>query len=423
MLAIYGMSLLGSCALSHNQVAVGVGTVACMTKRDVARRVPSLFATLAILGLSGAAVGCSPAVREAPPSSSNPTNTLSPDEQEARERWDSMDLEEQAASLLMLYYPGTDGAATAEFVDEFQPGGIIIMGDNVPEDETDIAANIQQWNEAAEYPLLIGIDEEGGTVTRLPSDTFPAAPQLRDGPAADTTEAFQDRAGLLESLGINVNFGIVGDTTDNPDSFIWPRVLGSTQELAAQNVAAAVQGEQGRAASTIKHFPGHGLTAEDSHTSIPTSDVTKEEWAELAKPPFQAGVDAGAEFVMMGHLAFPEIADGPASLSPEWYQILRDELGFGGVIITDSMTMLLDSGIPEYSDPVQNAVDAIGAGATMVLMVAAPGGVEENAEAMITGIAQAVRDGEIDQDAFNEAGILLMEQRIALEDGVEGGDE
>lgn len=334
-----------------------------------------------------------------------------------------MSLKEQAASRFMLYYPGADGAATAEFVSEVQPGGVILMGDNVPADESQIPTNIDAWNEAADYPLLVGIDEEGGTVTRLPSDTFPAAPELRDGTPEQAKDAFADRAGLLQDFGINVNFGIIADTTDDPNSFIWPRVLGSTPDSAAQQVAGAVQGESGRAASTLKHFPGHGLTAGDSHTSIPTSDVTRKQWEELAEPPFKAGVDAGAEFVMMGHLRFPEIADEPASLSPQWYEILREDLGFEGVIITDSMSMLLDSGLPEYSDPVANAVDAMSAGATMVLMVAAPDGVTKNADAMIDGVVQAVQDGSIDQDQFDADGVLLMEQRIASAEGEPDGAE
>lgn len=396
-----------------------------------------LVAVLALVATSGGIVSCgagddasssekTPLTAQPLPSQPSPTPTLSPEAEMARERWGSMDLEEQAASLLMLYYPGTDPAATAQFVRDIQPGGLILMGDNIPADESQISANIAQWNEASTHPLLIGIDEEGGTVTRLPSDVFPAAPQLRDGPAADTTQAFEQRSELLKELGINVNFGIIADTTADPSSFIWPRVLGSTPQLASQNVAAAVQGESGNVASTLKHFPGHGLTAGDSHTSIPSSDVTADQWRELALPPFQSGVDAGAEFVMIGHLRFPQIADEPASLSPQWHEILRDEVGFEAVIITDSMSMLLDSGVPEYSDPVRNAIDSIAAGSTMVLMVGSPGDTTENAHALVSGIADAVRSGEIDRETFDSAGVLLMEHRIRITEdryspsGVEG---
>ncbi|MDN6487824.1 MAG: hypothetical protein L0K34_10115, partial [Ancrocorticia sp.] len=209
------------------------------------------------------------------------------------------------------------------------------------------------------------------------------------------------------------NFGVIADVTDDPGSFICPRVLGSTPEAASENVAAAVEGEGGSVSSTLKHFPGHGLAAGDSHISIPTSDIALDEWRESAAPPFAAGIDAGAEFVMIGHLRFPEVSDQPASLSPEWHKILRDELGFDGIIITDSMSMLLDSGEPQYADPVQNAVDSLAAGSTMVLMVAP--GTTENAHALVDGIASAVQSGEIDQDTFDSAGILLMEQRLELE--------
>ena len=366
----------------------------------------TLITCAVVAGCGGSS--SSPSNSPTQPPSTPPTTT-----QLAQERWESMDLEEQAASLLMLYYPGTDAGATAEFVREIQPGGLVLMGDNIPADEATLADSIESWNAEAAHPLLIGIDEEGGTVTRLPSDTFPAAPQLRDGAPANTRAAFTDRGQLLHALGITVNFGVIADVTDDPGSFIWPRVLGSTPEAASENVAAAVEGEGGSVSSTLKHFPGHGLAAGDSHISIPTSDIALDEWRESAAPPFAAGIDAGAEFVMIGHLRFPEVSDQPASLSPEWHKILRDELGFDGIIITDSMSMLLDSGEPQYADPVQNAVDSLAAGSTMVLMVAP--GTTENAHALVDGIASAVQSGEIDQDTFDSAGILLMEQRLELE--------
>lgn len=378
--------------------------------RDIRRFAGLVAATLITCAVVAGCGGSSSSPSNSPtqPPSTPPTTT-----QLAQERWESMDLEEQAASLLMLYYPGTDAGATAEFVREIQPGGLVLMGDNIPADEATLADSIESWNAEAAHPLLIGIDEEGGTVTRLPSDTFPAAPQLRDGTPANTRAAFTDRGQLLHDLGITVNFGVIADVTDDPSSFIWPRVLGSTPEAASENVAAAVEGEGGSVSSTLKHFPGHGLAAGDSHISIPTSDIALDEWRESAAPPFAAGIDAGAEFVMIGHLRFPEVSDQPASLSPEWHKILRDELGFDGIIITDSMSMLLDSGEPQYADPVQNAVDSLAAGSTMVLMVAP--GTTENAHALVDGIASAVQSGEIDQDTFDSAGILLMEQRLELE--------
>ena len=323
-----------------------------------------------------------------------------------------MTLEQQVASVMMLHYAGTDSQAIADFVEQIQPGGLILMGDNIPSDENQLANSVTLWNEAATLPLLVGIDEEGGTVRRLNLDTFPAAPELRDGDPAATQEAFNSRAQLLSSLGINTNFGIIADITADPNSFIWPRVLGSTPESAATQVQAAVGGEQGLVFSTIKHFPGHGLSAGDSHVSIPSSDVTLQEWQQLAAPPFQAGIDDGVEMVMIGHLRFPQIADEPASLSPRWHQILREDLGFDGIIVTDAMEMLQGSELPEYADPVQNIVWTLQAGSTLVLDATAVDAA--SAQQLIDGIADAVRSGELDPGVLKDAGLRLMELREGL---------
>lgn len=262
-----------------------------------------------------------------------------------------MSLEQQVASVLMLHYPGTDAAAIAGFVQQIQPGGLILMGDNVPYDETELAASIASWDAVATAPLFVGIDEEGGTVSRLALDTYPAAPDLRDGDPAATETAFRERGELLKSLGINTNFGVIADVTADSYSFIWPRVLGSTPAVAADQVAAAVRGEQGLVNTTLKHFPGHGLSEADSHISIPSSDVTYDEWQEVAAPPFESGIAAGAEMVMVGHLLFPQIASEPASLSPHWHEILREDLGFNGIIVTDAMEMLQGSELPNMPTP------------------------------------------------------------------------
>src|SRR5690606_5636003 len=142
----------------------------------------------------------------------------------------------------------------------------------------------------------------------------------------------------------DVNFGIVADVTADRGSFIFDRVLGTGVASAAPRVAAAVAGEQGVVGSTLKHFPGHGAVAGDSHVSVPTTGMSYDEWRATQAPPFEAGIDAGAEFVMLGHLRYTAIDAVPASLSAEWNRILRNELGFDGVIVTDDMSMLERSG-------------------------------------------------------------------------------
>lgn len=327
-----------------------------------------------------------------------------------------MTLEQQVASLLMLHFPGTDPQATADFVARFQPGGLILLGDNIPQDESTIPDMIGSWGEPSGLPMVIAIDEEGGVVSRLSSDDYPSAADLHGGPPSVTEAAFRDRARLLSDLGINTNFGIIADVTDDPNSFIWQRVLGSTPDEGAMEVRAAVRGERGLVASTLKHFPGHGLTNDDSHTSVPTSDISLDDWRASAAVPFAAGVDAGAELVMFGHLVLTSVDEAPASLSARWHRILRSDLGFDGIAITDDMQMLVDSGLPRYADPVQNALRAIQTGSTMVLNV---DGYEsedaaEAANRLIEGLAAAVRAGDLDSEVLEDAGLRLLEFREGL---------
>ena len=258
---------------------------------------------------------------------------------------------------------------------------------------------------------------EDGTVSRaaVPSGASTGkreALELRDGDPAATETAFRERGELLKSLGINTNFGVIADVTADSYSFIWPRVLGSTPAVAADQVAAAVRGEQGLVNTTLKHFPGHGLSEADSHISIPSSDVTYDEWQEVAAPPFESGIAAGAEMVMVGHLLFPQIASEPASLSPHWHEILREDLGFNGIIVTDAMEMLQGSELPEYADPIANAVQTLNAGSTLVL-TASGTGVEE-AQQLVNGIADAVRSGQLAPETLKAAGLKLLEARLGL---------
>ena len=167
-----------------------------------------------------------------------------------------------------------------------------------------------------------------------------------------------------------MNFGIVADVTRGP-GVVHLRVACSapTRSRPADRVAAAVAGERGAVLSTLKHFPGHGAAPGDSHASVPTAPLTLDEWRAGPAIPFEAGIDAGAELVMTGHLAYPAVDAAPASLSPEWHRILREELGFDGVVVTDDMLMLQHNGLPEYADPGENAVRAVAAGSDLLLYV------------------------------------------------------
>ncbi len=336
-------------------------------------------------------------------------------EEPALELWEQMTPRQQAASVLMLNYPGTDADAIAQFVAETQPAGLILMGDGIPEDESMLPEIIGHVQEASPIPLLIAVDQEGGLVRRVTTDPTPGAEELRDQEPAATEAAFATRSARLQELGFNTNFGIVADVTDDPDSFIYARVLGLDPDSAASRVAAAVTGEKTHVLSVLKHFPGHGSVAADSHTSLPTTDMTYEEWQSNVAPPFIAGIDAGAEMVMLGHLAYTDVDSRPASFSPAWVEILRNDLGFEGVLVTDDMKMLRDNGIAEYSDAGQNAVAALNAGVDLVLDIG-EGGVspQDFANGIIDSILGAVQSGELPEETLKSAAMRVLDQRLEI---------
>ena len=326
--------------------------------------------------------------------------------QYADARLSVMTLDEKIESMLMVHVPGLDVSALAAFASENHIGGLILMGDNVPDPAADLASMTSGMSAEPGLPLLLGIDQEGGIVRRIDSDTAASAEELRFLDPDASRDAFATRGALLQSLGVSINFGIVADVTGDPDSFIYERSLGSTAADAAARVAAAVEGERGTVLSTLKHFPGHGVSPGDSHSSIPTTQISLDEWRVDHEPPFAAGIDAGAEVVMFGHLQFDAVDPQPASLSPMWHDLLRTELGFEGLIITDDMSMLQNSGRDDLVDPYQNAVRAVAAGNTMLLYVG-----PVDVPGVVAAVRDAVQAGTIDEALIDDAAWRILAAR------------
>lgn len=321
-----------------------------------------------------------------------------------------MSVREQAASVVMGHIPTTDAAALRAYMESTGIGGFILMGANIPDDEAALRDLTDALTIDPARPPLIAVDQEGGDVSRLPWDDFPSARTLKDAAPAAAEDAFAGRAALVRRAGIGVNFGVVADETNDGSSFIYRRALGTTPESAAERVAAAVRGEALTAASTLKHFPGHGAAPGDSHSSIPATPMPLEEWRETDARPFAAGIDADAPLLMFGHLAYTAVDAAPASLSAEWHRIAREELGFDGVAITDDLGMLEASGLEQYADPVANAVAALAAGNDMVLTVM--GSTAATAPGVVDGIVAAVESGELPPERLQEAAERVMALRL-----------
>ena len=349
-----------------------------------------------------------------------PTVTLAaptPEElrhERAIELVDGWSTRQRAASVIMATVPSTNPEVVGAFVQQFGLGGFIVMPPNVAGDPTQLAALTAALTIDPELPPLVAIDQEGGTVSRLPWDPFLGADTLKSVDPAETSTAFSGRAALLHEAGISVNFGIVADVAPDPWSFIYSRQLGVGFDDAAARVAAAVTGEHEVAdiASTLKHFPGHGAAPGDSHAGVPTTDLSHEAWRSTHALPFAAGIDAGSQLLMMGHLAYTAVDPSPASLSPVWHGIARNELGFTGVIVSDDLGMLLDSGVAAYSDLTTVTVASLGAGTDLALLVR--GSDASIVGAVIDGVVAAVDAGTLPADRLHEAAVRVTSLRLEL---------
>ncbi|MEN0022247.1 MAG: glycoside hydrolase family 3 N-terminal domain-containing protein [Microbacterium sp.] len=322
-----------------------------------------------------------------------------------------MSTAEQAASVVMGHIPTTDPTALASYMQQGF-GGFILMGANVPE-SGDVTVVTDAIVADADPPPLLAIDQEGGIVSRLGADIYPASTSLKTQPVAATSAAFAARAALIARSGIHVNFGTVADVPADSASFIFGRALGADPQSAAERVAAATAAQEPVVASTLKHFPGHGAAPGDSHHAIPSTTETLDEWRATDAVPFVAGIDAGASLLMFGHLAYTAIDAAPASLSPAWHEIARDELGFDGVIVTDDLGMLSSSGIAAYADPVANAVTALAAGSDLLLMIA--GSTPDTAGQIAAGITAAVEAGTVPEERLVDAATRVMALRLQQE--------
>lgn len=299
---------------------------------------------------------------------------------------------------------GTDdvmvaGDATKQALQAYPVGGIIYFANNFDNvDQTrDMISNTQSYNKIG---LFIATDEEGGRVNRI-MDTLgttyigPMYDYKDDGPDAAFENA-KTIASDMSALGFNLDFAPVADVWSNPDNtVIGDRAYSDDYAQAAELVGSAVKGFQdGGVICTLKHFPGHGDTAEDSHYSSAYVNRTKAQIMADEMQPFRTGIDAGAELVMVGHLIVPDIDELPSTLSYKIAtEMLRGDLEFDGVAITDSMEM---ESIADNYGVADSAVMAVQAGMDMLLQPA-------DLAAAVNAIVTAVQNGDITEPRIDES--------------------
>ena len=374
----------------------------------------------ALLVLSLAACG-SPAA----PSSSGSASSPSPEEQhrqeqealeEARQQriWDlisSMTLEEKVGQLFFVRCPAD---SAVEDVSTYHLGGYILFGrDTKDKTANELIQTIQRYQDAAAIPLLMGVDEEGGTVVRvssnphLRSEKFASPQRLyalggMDRILADTRE----KNVLLRALGFNVNLAPVADVSTDPGDFIYDRAFGQ-DAAATSDYVSAVTGRM-RAdgmGSVLKHFPGYGDNA-DTHTGIAVDDRPYEDFVNSDFLPFLAGMAAGGDTaaVLVSHNIVECMdPDLPASLSPAVHNLLRQDLGFDGVVMTDDLAM---DAVGAHAGDGAVAVMALQAGNDMV--------VTTDYRSQIPKVLEAVENGSLEEAAIDAACRRVLRWKQAL---------
>jgi beta-N-acetylhexosaminidase len=318
----------------------------------------------------------------------------------------SMTLREKIGQLFIIR-PEVLGGSTRKLTEEgrtlyekYPAGGFCLFAQNVadPEQLMDFSAQLHSLGSRI-HPILT-IDEEGGSVTRIASNWKFDVPRYRDmgKTEASAEESAQQIASYLKVYGIDLDFAPVADVNTNPKNpVIGTRAYSSDPVEAAGLVAEAVKGfHAGHTGCCLKHWPGHGDTKTDTHKGSSSTAKTWEEMLSCEVLPFVSGIGAGADMVMVSHIAAPEVtgSNEPASLSSVLMtEKLRGELGFEGVIITDSFEM---KAISELYHPGEAAVKAIEAGADIVLM-------PSDYEAAFEAVLAAVESGEISEERLDES--------------------
>ena len=329
----------------------------------------------------------------------------------------SLTTEEKVGQLFFVRCPAD---SAADDVSAYHLGGYILFGrDFTDKTADDVIQTIRSYQNAAAadtgIPLLIGVDEEGGTVVRVSSNAhlrrekYPSPQKLL---AQGGTEALVENAAekdaLLHGLGINVNLAPVADVSTNPGDFIYDRTFGLDADGTSDCVTAVVeQMSADNMGSVLKHFPGYGSNA-DTHTGIAVDQRPLEQFESADFLPFSAGMDAGdgKTAVLVSHNIMTAVDDTlPASLSPAVHQLLREELGFDGVVMTDDLAM---DAVAAYSESGAVAVMALQAGNDLVLTT--------DYRTQISKVLEAVETGTLSIDTIDTAcrRVLTWKQTLGL---------
>ena len=320
-----------------------------------------------------------------------------------------MSLEERVGQLFLAR---CDANTAVTDLQTYHLGGFVLFAQDFEGQTPDsLREKLTSYQSTAKIPMLIAVDEEGGTVTRVSRySAFRASPFLSpreyfaQGGMELVVQAEEEKSQLLHDLGISVNLGPVCDLADDPQAFMYQRSMGSDIQTVSDFVTGTVQimGENS-IGSALKHFPGYGNNT-DTHTGMAVDSRTLDELAQRDLLPFAAGIQAGCDAILVSHTIVEAFDPSlPASLSPAVHQYLREDMGFSGVILTDDLVM-------------QAITDTYGAGEAAVMAVLAGNDLLCSTEyaTQYQAVLDAVLEGRIDIDVLNQAVRHVLQWKIDL---------
>ena len=320
-----------------------------------------------------------------------------------------MTLEEKVGQMFFVRCPEFDAVSD---ISAYHLGGYLLFGrDFQDRSASDIKDLLETFQAVSEIPLLIGVDEEGGSVVRISSNAalWPhkfSSPQrlyVNGGMEAVTADT-EEKCDMLHTYGVNVNFAPVADVSTDPNDFMYSRTFGQDADATAEYVRTVVEAMEAKGVgSVLKHFPGYGNNA-DTHTGIAVDERPYETFLTSDFLPFEAGIAAGADSVLVSHNIVTAMdAELPASLSPEVHRVLREELGFTGVVLTDDLAM---DAVAAYAADGSVAVMAVEAGNDMI--------VTTDYRTQIPLVIEAVEIGRIDEAVIDAAVTRVLSWKYDL---------
>lgn len=319
----------------------------------------------------------------------------------------NMTLEEKIAQLMIVRCPESE---QVELVEQYQFGGYILFADDFKnQTKNEVIDKISSYQDVSKINMFIGVDEEGGTVVRvsqyLRNKKFQSPQQLyKEGGLERIEEDAEAKSQFLLDLGINLNFAPVCDVSTDPDDFMYERSFGQDADATSLYVSQVVQTmKANQMGSVLKHFPGYGNN-DDSHDDVIYDTRSYESLKTKDFLPFQAGIDEGADMILVNHNIINDVdSSSPASLSPRIHKILRENLDYDGIIITDDLAM---SGVRKLDSDDNNAVRAIQAGNDMII--------SSDAENQYQAILDAVGRGDISKNQIDLSVLRILAYKYDL---------